>query len=452
MDNSPIPSANTLQHSYSKPNFEAWYMVFILFLAYTFSAIDRQILTLLVEPIRNDLHISDSEMSLLMGFAFAFLFAIAGLPIGRLSDRKSRRWVISIGISVWCLMTAVSGFAKNFWHLFLARMGVGVGEAALTPAALSLISDKFPPNQRALALSVYHLGYPIGAGVAMIVGGLIIGKLTEIGDIQLSFLGTFKPWQMTFIIVGLPGLLLALLMFTFSEPKRQGLMKTTQGDDELPLKDLFKFLLERKSVYGAHFIGVALLGLLAIGTAIWYPTFLVRTYDLSIQQAGIYFGAVNLLFGAPGLLLGGWLAQKLASKGYTDANMRIMIIATATKTLPLVLAPLMPTWQLAVGLTAIATFCGQMSNGVSSATILDITPNQMRAQVASLLLLMVNIIGIGFGATFIALITDFVFGQDTDLRYSIALASGIIAPIAIIIFWRALKPYRDAVNEAKQWQ
>ncbi len=435
---------------YPKAGFEAWYMVFILFLAYTFSAIDRQILTLLVKPIRADLGLSDSEISLLMGFAFAFLFALAGLPIGRLSDRKSRRWVISIGISVWCVMTAVSGFAKSFWHLFIARMGVGVGEASLTPAALSLISDRFPPNKRALALSVYHLGYPVGAGIAMIVGGLIIGKLTEIGDIQLGILGTFKPWQMTFIVVGLPGLVLALLMFTFTEPARQG--RLNNSNDKLPLKDLFAFLKTRKEVYSAHFIGVGLLGLLAIGTAIWYPTFLIRTYDLSIREAGMYFGAVNLLFGAPGLIFGGWLAGKLASKGYQDANMRIMIIATATKTLPLVLAPLMPSWELAIGMTAIATFCGQMSNGVSSATLLDITPNEMRAQVASILLLIVNIIGIGFGATFIALLTDYVFGSDEDLRYSIALASAVVAPIAIIIFCFALKPYKAAVIEAQKWQ
>ena len=440
------------QQNYPKAGFEAWYMVFILFLAYTFAAIDRQILTLLVEPIKADLSISDSEMSLLMGFAFAFLFAIAGLPIGRISDRKSRRAVISIGIACWCLMTAISGFAKNFWHLFIARMGVGVGEASLTPAALSLISDRFPPNRRALALSVFHLGYPIGAGLAMILGSLIIGWLSEIGDIRLNFLGVFKPWQMTFIIVGLPGLLLAVLMFTFTEPKRHGMLKTEQGDENLPLSELFIFLRSHWQVYGGHFIGVSLLGLLAIGTAIWYPTFLMRSYDLSIKEAGMYFGAVNLLFGAPGLIFGGWLAGKLASKGYLDANMRIMIIATATKTLPLVVAPLMPTWQGAIAVTAIATFCGQMSNGVASATILDITPNQMRAQVSSILLLLVNIIGIGFGATFIALLTDFVFADDADLRYSIALASAIVAPLAIIIFALCLKYYRRAVIEAEQWK
>lgn len=258
---------NSLAHA---TGIQSWYMVFVLFIAYTLSSIDRQILTLLVGPIRADLNLSDSEMSLLMGFAFSLLFAIAGLPIGRLSDRKSRRNIIAIGIACWCAMTAACGFAKNFTHLFMARMGVGIGEAALSPAAFSLIADRFPPNRRAFATSVYHLGYPIGAGVAMILGGILIGTLSDLGPQTLGFLGTFSPWQLTFMIVGIPGLLVIGLIYTFTEPERKGLMKIDGKtvDATLSLSDLFQFLAKRWQVYSVHFGAVSLLGLLAIGTAI----------------------------------------------------------------------------------------------------------------------------------------------------------------------------------------
>lgn len=428
----------------------AWYTVFILFLAYTFSAIDRQILTLLVAPVRADLQLTDFEISLLQGMAFAMLFVFVGVPIGRLADVRSRRTIIACGITFWCLMTAACGMSRNFWQLFLARMGVGVGEATLSPAASSLIADSFPAQKRAMAYSVYHLGYPVGGGLALIIGGFILQSLEGVEQVSLGWLGEFRAWQLAFIIVGLPGLLLAALMYTFREPSRKERVHSEEGES-VPLKVIFSFVRQRWQAFSTHLIAVSFLGMLAIGTAIWYPTFLMRTYGMTASDAGYSYGLVMGLCGAAGILSGGWLSGKLRARGFVDANMRVMLIAAACKTLPLVVGPLLPTAQQALLCMAIATYLGQVSIGVTTAALMEITPNEMRAQMLAIMLLLVNVLGIGFGATLIAAITDFVFADDYALRYSISLASAVIAPTIVLILWRGLRHYRACAEEATTW-
>ena len=222
----------------------AWYAVAVLFLAYTFSAIDRQILTLLVGPVRADLVLSDFELSLLQGAAFSLLFVFVGFPVGRLADVHSRRGIIACGIAFWCLMTTACGLSRNFLQLFLARMGVGVGEATLSPAASSLIADMFPPEKRAVAFSVYHLGYPVGGGLALVIGGLILESLDGIDVLTLGWLGEFRAWQVAFILVGLPGLLLVPLMFSFRDPVRQARLHGVHGES-VPLSTVWGFVRRR---------------------------------------------------------------------------------------------------------------------------------------------------------------------------------------------------------------
>jgi len=426
----------------------AWYVVLILFLAYTFSAIDRQILTLLVEPVRSDLQLSDFQISLLQGFAFSLLFAVAGFPIARLSDRRSRRVIIAAGVSFWCVMTCLCGMARNFGQLFVARMGVGVGEATLSPAAASLLSDYFEPRRRALAISVYHMGYPVGGGLSLVVGAAILDSLAGIESVQLGWLGSFRPWQLAFIIVGLPGLLIAALMFSFREPIRRG-VSARVAEEGMPVSEVLGYMRQRWKAYGAHFAAVSLMGMLAIGTAIWYPTFLIRTYGLSASQAGYSYGTVMGLFGVLGILAGGWLSMKIAQRGHLDANMRVMLLAASIKLVPVIIGPLMPTATGALFMMGLASFLGQISVGVTTAAVQDITPNPMRAQATALMLFLVNIIGLGMGATFIAVITDFVFGDDQMLRYSIVLSSLIIGPSVVLLLSLGLKHFRVCAAEIR---
>lgn len=429
----------------------AWYTVAVLFLAYTFSAIDRQILTLLVGPVRADLGLSDFEVSLLQGFAFSLLFVVVGIPLARVADRRSRRTIIAAGITFWCAMTALCGLSRTFGQLFLARMGVGVGEAVLSPAAASLIADSFKPERRAMAFSVYHLGYPVGGGLALIIGGAVLELLAGVDSVQLGFLGSFRTWQLAFIIVGLPGLLIAGLMFTFREPVRQE--RLYEGEAErIPLRVIGRYMGERWQAYGAHLSAVAFLGMLAMGTAIWYPTFLMRTYGLTASGAGYSYGLVMGLCGAAGILSGGWLSGILMRRGYADANMRVMLLAAICKTLPLVVGPLMPSASLALLCMAVATYLGQVSVGVTTAALMEITPNEMRAQMLAVMLFLVNILGLGFGASLIAGLTDFVFADDAALRYSIALASAVIAPSIVVILWLGLPHFRRCAEQVHAMQ
>ncbi|MFQ5636261.1 MAG: MFS transporter, partial [Gammaproteobacteria bacterium] len=201
---------------------KAWYAVSILVVAFIFSFIDRIIIALLVEPIKRDLGISDFGIGMLQGLAFAVFYALVGIPIGRWADRYSRRWIIGVGIFLWSVMTAGCGLAKNFWQLFLARVGVGVGEAALSPAAYSMISDYFPRHKLGRALGVYQAGAFVGAGLSFLVGGLVIRYVMGAEGLSLPLIGEVRPWQMVFFAVGFPGIAVALLMRTVGEPERRG--------------------------------------------------------------------------------------------------------------------------------------------------------------------------------------------------------------------------------------
>lgn len=427
------------------PTAHAWYMVAILLLAYTFSGIDRQILTLMVEPVQADLQLTDFEISLLQGLAFSLLFVFVGVPVARLSDRRSRRSIIAAGITFWCCMTALCGLSKNFWQLFAARMGVGVGEAALSPAAASLIADSFPPARRAMAFSVYHLGYPVGGGLALVIGGAVLDWLSGVESVPLGPLGDFRSWQLAFIIVGLPGLLVALLMYTFREPARQEKLRDDDSQ-QISFREIGRHIQGSWQAYTAHLSAVSFLGMLAMGTSIWYPTFLIRTYGFSPSDAGYSYGLIMGVCGAAGILSGGWLSGILSRRGYRDANLRVMWLAAALKAIPLVAGPLMPTAYQALVLMAVATYLGQVSVGVTTAALMEITPNEIRAQMLAVMMLLVNIFGLGLGATLIAAITDFVFSDAQALRYSISLASAVITPCIVLVLWWGMPHFRLAAS------
>lgn len=279
------PAAD-LEHRYPSA-LRAWFAVGMLTGLYIFSYIDRTILTLLVAPIRHDLRITDTEVSLLHGFAFALFYTLVGLPLGRLADSRHRIGIISVGIFVWSVMTAASGFARSFWQLFLARVGVGVGEAALSPAAYSIITDYFPPQKLSRALSTYVLGSYLGMALAYIIGGGVVTYLNSIPPIQFPVVGAMATWRMAFLIVGLPGLLLAFLVWTVREPRRRGVRyRAGEPVQSVPFRELLSYLKLNKWTYAAHLTGFGLLCLLINGMALWTPTFLMRVHGWSIGEAG----------------------------------------------------------------------------------------------------------------------------------------------------------------------
>ena len=242
-------------------------------LAMLVSFVDRQVITLLVQPIRQDLGINDTQISLLMGFAFAIFYVLMGVPIARLSDRYNRRNIIAAGIFLWSLATAACGLAKNFTHLFLARIGVGVGEATLTPAAYSMIADYFPKEKLGRALGVYSTGVYLGAGVATVAGGAAVKLISQANPVELPLLGTVAPWQMTFMVVGLPGLLLVLvMMLSIREPARKDVNeRIDSAAGAVPIREVLAFIWKNRGTFGSIFIGYAFGGMAFYRFLFWMP-------------------------------------------------------------------------------------------------------------------------------------------------------------------------------------
>ncbi|MDH0897031.1 MULTISPECIES: MFS transporter [unclassified Pseudomonas] len=425
----------------------AWVTVTILMVAYVLSFIDRQILNLLVGPIRRDLDITDTQMSLLMGLSFALFYTVCGIPLGRLADTKSRRGLIAVGVLFWSAATAACGMAKQYWQFLLCRVGVGVGEAALSPAAYSLIADSFPPERRATAISVYSMGVYLGSGIAFLLGGLVIQFASAKGDVVLPLLGEVRPWQLIFLILGGAGVLFTLLMLAVREPARRGI----GAGVAVPLAEVGRYIRSNRRTVLCHNFGFAGLALAGYGSAAWIPTFYIRTYGWDAGQVGIVYGSLVAVFGCLGIVFGGRLADWLAKRGRSDANMRVGLYA-ALGSLPFVLAfPLMGDAFWASVLMAPTVFCLSMPFGVAPAAIQEIMPNSMRGQASALYLFVITLIGLGLGPTAVALVTDFVFADDNALRYSLLIVTAIAVVSSIILLWRGLNPYRESLQRLQQW-
>lgn len=436
---------------YPNPGY-AWYVVVLLTVAYVFSFLDRQILSLLVEPIKADLQISDTQMSLLQGLAFGIFYTLLGIPIGRLADRRSRRGIIAAGITIWCFMTAACGLARNYAQLFIARIGIGVGEATLNPSAFSLISDYFPRERRARPMSFYNMGVSVGAGLAMVLGGQVISWAFATEPPTLPLVGQLYPWQTVFLLVGLPGLLIAALMITVREPERQGRIQLEAGaSDELPLRTVADFLWARRSTYGTLFLGMSVVTILGYGYFSWIPTMFIRTWGWSISDIAFAYGLIILITGPIGVNAGGWLADRWYRQGRRAAHMRVTLLGACLLVPASAAAPLMPTAELALLMLIPASLGGAIPTATAGAALMMIVPNQMRAQTTAIYYFVINVIGLTLGPSAIALVTDFGFGDDGALRYSIALVSGIAGSAALVFLFANIRHYRASVIEADAW-
>ncbi|MEQ8803907.1 MAG: MFS transporter [Haliea sp.] len=431
------------------PPARANYALLLLLLAYILSFIDRNVMAVLIGPIREDFAISDFQYSLLHGFAFSMFYIAIGLPIARLADHHSRKWIITVGLVAWSLMTCLCGAARSFAALFVARIGVGVGEATLSPAAFSMLGDLFPREQLARALAVYSLGITLGGGLAYIIGGMVHQWFAAMPPPVLPLLGELRPWQMTFVAVGAPGFLLAIFLGLLSEPaRRSGVVAVDAVESPHGLAGIGAHLRQHLRAYVAPIGSVAVLGILGYGTMAWYPEFLIRSFDLPRVEAANRFGFMFIVAGSLGALAGGWAVEPLLRRGYQDAPLRIILAVSVLWILPAVLGPLSGSPTLAVWMAAPIVFFLNAHYGVGVAAVQFITPNRMRAQVSALMLFITNLLGLAFGPTAVAMLTDFAFGDDLALRYSLALLPLLVCPLAIGLILQGLPAYRRAAIEA----
>lgn len=425
----------------------AWYATGVLMIAYTFSFLDRQILNLMIGPIEHDLGISDSQFALLTGGAFGIFYTIMGLPLGWLADRFSRKWIVTAGISCWSLMTAACGFAGSFPQLLLTRVGVGVGEATLSPSAYSLLADYFDRTRLSRAMSVYTCGIFIGAGTAMMLGGAVVDLVQHNPSLHLDTLGIKHAWQAVFVIVGVPGLALALWLSTLREPVRRdhgadsAAAAKASGGFATGLRELAAFLTRYPRLCIALFLGSAFFSILGYTDA-WYPELFIRTWGWPASRSGLVNGASSLIAGPLGLLFAGWYSSRLMAAGRIDACLRLTAFGAIGITLPAVAMPLAPNpTAMALCLLPLKFFVGFPPVLIPSA-IQMLAPNRLRGQLGALFLFTVGIIGVTCGPAIPALFTDHIFKSHDALRYSLAWSTGLVGPLAFATLWFGMSQYR----------
>lgn len=449
----PFQSAERLDLEYPNPVY-AWYVVVLLTAAYIVSFIDRQVMNLMVEPIKASLNISDTQMSLLLGLAFGLFYTVMGIPLGRLADSGNRSVIIIWGVALWSAMTAACGLARGYIQLFLARTGVGVGEAALSPAALSIISDLFPKERRTLPLGFYNLGIYVGSGLAMVVGGAVIDFIQAAPHVELPVVGRLLPWQVVFVLVGLPGFVIALLMFTVKEPVRRDLMVAGVGTGSkstgIPFRLVLRYLLERWRVYGLMFLAMGAMSFVHYSNYAWVPTMFIRKFGWSIREVGVAYGLVVLVAGPLGIYFGGLVGNRLIRKGKEDGLMRGAVIGSAILIPGTTLVSLMPNAPLAIGWLFFASLAPAFITANVVPALLLITPNQIRGQAYAIFLFSMSVVGLTLGPTAVAVVTDYVFKNEAMLPWSLSLVTGIASIACLYVFHVGLGPYQRGMAGMKE--
>jgi MFS family permease len=440
MNSSPLEVENERVPSIARRY--AWYVTIVLMLCYTLSFVDRQILSLLVSQIKADLGVNDTRIGLLQGFSFALFYAVMGLPLGRIADLTNRRNLIAICITFWSFFTASCAGARSFATLFLARMGVGVGEAGLNPSSFSILSDYFSKERLGAALSVFYIGNLLGSSLALIVGGTAVQAVTRQPAITLPILGSIASWRLTFLIVGIPGLLFSLLVFTVREPVRTSMARDSGGAVKMGLEETFRQVSARwQSIVGIS-LGFVFQSACNYGFTAWVPTYFLRVHGWSIGETGRALGFVIFPLGCLGLYVGGYLSERWLRRGVVDGPLLVAIPSAIGIVLFLAPAMLMPTAAWSLALIGPGFFFLVLPMGTSTAALQVIFPNQVRAQVGALYLFILNLGGLTLGPGLPGVFTDYLFKNPKMVGASTALTMAIAGVLMLLVISATRRPYR----------
>jgi MFS family permease len=424
----------------------AW-TLFVLTIVVMFTVLDRQVLALVIEPVKHDFGISDTQAALLLGAAFSLTYAIAGLPIARIADSCNRRNLVAACTAFWSLATIACGIAQNYTHMFLARLGIGIGESGYGPATWSMVTDSFPRERVAFGTGMLAIGAMVGTGMALVVGGGALALVSHLPPVDLPLLGKVRSWQWAFFIVGLPGLIWALVVLTVREPARRGLAPG-QKVAAARVRDVVRFMAQDWLTYTAVIGGTAMKVLLSLGSTQWGPTLLRREFGWELSRIGLIQGGIMVVFAPLGLLVGGKLAERWALQGRSDANLRVVMYGLFVSVPLSILYPLMPTPATLLTLFALNSFFASIGTGPGIAAFQVITPNAMRAQVSSVSQFCTNVLAFALGPLIVALFTDYLFHDPQHLKYSMALSAAILGPITIVIVVAGMKSYARSYERA----
>jgi len=425
---------------------QAWWMVAALFAIYVFSWLDRLIMAMLVSPIKADLHLSDFQTSILLGPAFAIAYAVFSIPLGWAADRFSRRAVICVSTLIWALATASCAFAESFQALLLLRILVGIGEAALLPAAYSLIADGFPPERVTVATATFQTAGKVGSALAFGMGGLAVAYAGSLGQLQWPLLGHAQPWQITMAMIGLPGLVLAALAFSFPEPGRRSL---GGGPAAEPSRSEFMDFLRRNAVlFSLLLFAFSCLAVVGHSLTNWVPTYIDRAFGLKPPQYGPMLSLMNLV-GAASLPVSGWVVDRFYRRGMRDAHLRVygwMILGLSPAILYAFFAA---NVYVFLACYAMIQFITVPFIVYASAIIALLAPSRLRGRLLGACLFVFNLIGLGVGPTLVGALTDFAFGDESKVGYSLGLVVIVASGAAFVAMRLALRRLRGAVGQAQ---
>ena len=416
----------------------AWIALVVFFIAAVLSYTDRLILNLLVAPIRHDLGITDVQVSYLQGAAFAVIYSIVGLPLGRFADRHNRRNIIAAGIVLWSIATAACGYVADFDQFFLARIFVGIGEAALAPAVMSMIPDLFPPARRGTAIGVFLAGMTIGGGVSVSAGGLLLGAFSGGSLAALPILGHLAPWRAVLVSLALPGFALALVVACLPEPQR---LECGGAADKVAFAETLSFFSRHWALFAAVFGAFALMQMVDYGFSAWLPSLLMRKFAVGPALAGPQIGAISIVFGGVGTLLGGWIADILLVRGKSDARLRVALIAYMLA-LPSLLFPLLPSSHLVLLCYAAYALVTAVGSSAGLTATQDAVRPEMRGFSVSLQALAYTLIGLGCGPTAVAATTEYIYHAPSRVGIAMVTVAAPAGIAAVLLLAATLRPYR----------
>jgi MFS family permease len=416
-----------------------WFVASVLSVAYAVAFIDRQVFNLLVDPIKHSFHFSDTRISLLQGSAFVVAYIAMGPIFGRIADRGNRRNLMIFGVVAWCASTMICGMSNGFWTLLLGRVGVGGAEACLLPASMSVLADYFEREKLPRAVSILLLGTFVGGGLALIFGGLLMKALSD-GSFSIAFLAR-EPWQLTFMAVGAPGLLVALLMLAVREPVRLG----TTAAERVPLRDVLSFLWLERNFYARFFCGVALLYVGLYALPAWTPAMLMRLYGATPHKVGVEYGIATLISAATGVLSGPWVSRNLSRWFPTSAPIHTALLAGALAAIASFCLINAPSYWSAIAASAIASFSLNLAVPMTGAALQDATPNRMRGVLTAAYAITLMTLGVGISPTVIALLTEHVYGDPARLGASLGWVSGLAAIASLPLLAATARPYCQRV-------
>ncbi|QOT78280.1 MFS transporter [Cupriavidus basilensis] len=434
------PARARSSHPYPSARY-AWYVIGVLFAITLLSQLDRQLPALVVRPLRREFGVSDTAFSLLQGYAFAVFYTLAGLPLGRLVDRGNRRNLIFIGLLFWGGATALFAFGQTYHQLLLARVGVGIGEAVLAPAAYSLIADCVAPARRGRALAVYYVSIAIGSGASLLLGGWLLAAIPVQG-MALGPLGAMPAWRVAFLAAAAPAVPLAiLLLLSVREPARREDHALHVAAEVSTVADFVYHLRQHASTFSRVLTYPALLSVIGYGALAWAPALFERSFGMPPARSGPVLGIIVAAAGAAGTLASGFLSDWWTRRGMPAARLRVALAGAALFAVPSVLWPLMPAPVPAFALLFLTVLGLGLAQSAAPPSIQAVVPNRMRGQAIAVYLLLAGLLGIGLGPTAVALVTDHVFHDDAALRYSLALTAAPSALFGLWLIGSGLRPY-----------